>query len=453
MASDNTVFSRGTYRESQRISEILAKESVGGMMLLAATIAALIFANSGAADSYFGLRDAHIGKDIGDFHLNLSIGHWAADGLLAVFFFLVGLELKKEFVIGDLRNPGKALVPMVAAAGGVVLPSLIYFMINLSGSAEARGGWAIPAATDIAFAVAVLAVIGSHLPSALRTFLLTLAVVDDLIAITIIAIFYTTDLKVEYLLWAIIPIALYTLIARKGETLFHLKPAAAWFILLPIGFVVWALFLNSGIHATIAGVILAFMIPVRMNKRAKKADAHHGLAEVMEHRIRPFSAGFCVPVFAFFSAGVALGGWEGFTSSLTEPIAYGIILALVFGKMLGIFSSTWLITRFRGANLDPDIKWVDVFGVATLAGIGFTVSLLIAELSFGLGSDYNDDAKVAILTGSVTAAVLGAIILSIRNKHYKAITEKESVDADSDGIPDVFSDNGSGIGGGSVRSH
>lgn len=452
MASDNTVFSRGSYRESQRITEILAKESVGGIMLLAATIAALIFANSGAASSYFGLRDAYIGQDIGSFHLKLSIGHWAADGLLAVFFFLVGLELKKEFVIGDLRNPGKALVPMVAAAGGVVLPSAIYFLVNLSGSAEARGGWAIPAATDIAFAVAVLAVIGSHLPSALRTFLLTLAVVDDLIAITIIAVFYTSDLKVEYLLWSIIPIALYALIARKGEKLFHLKPAAAWFILLPIGFVVWALFLNSGIHATIAGVILAFMIPVRLNKRAEAADADHGLAEVMEHRIRPFSAGFCVPVFAFFSAGVALGGWSGFTSSLAEPIALGIIVALVVGKMLGIFSATWLVTRFKKANLDPDIKWIDVFGVATLAGIGFTVSLLIAELSFGLGSNYNDDAKVAILTGSVTAAVLGAIILGMRNKHYKAIAEKETVDADNDGIPDVFSDNGSGVSGDSHRA-
>ena len=443
MASENTTFSRGSYAESQRISEILRKESVGGIILLVATVAALIFANTGLADFYFNLRDTHLGKDIGDFHLDLSIGHWAADALLAVFFFLVGLELKKEFVQGDLRNPGKALVPMVAAAGGVALPATLYFLINLSNSAEARGGWAIPAATDIAFAVAVLAVIGTHLPAALRTFLLTLAVVDDLIAITIIAIFYTTDLKIHYLLWAIIPIVIYAFIARKGEKLFHLSSSAAWFILLPIGAIVWALFLNSGIHATIAGVILAFMIPVRSNKRTEAAGADHGLAEVMEHRLRPFSAGFCVPVFAFFSAGVALGGWNGFTSSLTDPIAYGIIIALVFGKMIGITASTWLVTRFRGANLDSDIKWIDLFGVSTLAGIGFTVSLLIAELSFGLGSAHNDDAKVAILTGSVTAAVLGAILLGSRNKHYKKIAEKESVDANADGVPDVFSDDSS----------
>lgn len=440
MSSENTVLSRGSYRESQRVSEILSKESTGGIILLVATIAALIFANSAAAEHYFGLRDTYLGADFWGLHLKLSIGHWAADGLLAVFFFLVGLELKKEFVEGDLRSPGKAFVPIVAAAGGVALPALIYTLINLQGSTEAIGGWAIPAATDIAFAVAVLAVIGSHLPSALRTFLLTLAVVDDLIAITIIAIFYTSDLHVGYLVLSALPIALYALVARKGEKLFHLSPAASWLILLPIGFVTWVLFLNSGIHATIAGVILAFMIPVRRNKRTEAADADHGLAEVMEHRIRPFSAGFCVPVFAFFSAGVAIGGVQGFVSAVSEPIAYGIIAALIFGKMIGITVSTWLVTRLRHANLDPDIAWIDVIGVATLAGIGFTVSLLIAELSFGLGSPYNDAAKVAILSASVGAALIGATILSLRNKHYKLIARKETVDANKDGIPDVFSD-------------
>lgn len=440
MTTDNTVLSRGSYKESQRISEILSKESTGGIILLIATLLALIFANSAASEHYFGLRDTYLGADFWGLHLKLSIGHWAADGLLAVFFFLVGLELKKEFVEGDLRNPGKAMVPIVAAAGGVALPALFYVLVNLNSSDEALGGWAIPAATDIAFAVAVLAVIGSHLPATLRTFLLTLAVVDDLIAITIIAVFYTSDLQIGYLALAIIPIALYALVARKGEKLFHLSPAACWLILLPIGFIVWVLFLNSGIHATIAGVILAFLIPVRQNARTEAADAHHGLAEVMEHRVRPFSAGFCVPVFAFFSAGVFIGGWEGFTTSITEPIAYGIVIALVLGKMIGITASTWLITRLRGANLDPDIKWVDVFGVASLAGIGFTVSLLIAELSFGLGSDYNDDAKVAILTASITAAMMGGAILSMRNKHYKEIALKELEDVNQDGVPDVFTD-------------
>lgn len=443
--STNATLSRGTHRETTRITEILRKESVGGFVLLGATVLALILANSPARDFYFTLRDTHLGKDIGDFHLDLSLAHWAADGLLAVFFFLAGLELKKEFVVGDLRNPGRALVPVVAAAGGVAVPALIYVLINLGSSEEARGGWAIPAATDIAFAVAVLAVIGTHLPAALRTFLLTLAVVDDLIAIIIIAIFYSSDIKFNYLLWAIVPIIIYALIARFGERLLHLKPASSWLILMPIGFVVWALFLNSGVHATIAGVVLAFFIPVRMNKRTEQAGAEAGLAEVMEHRVRPISAGFCVPVFAFFSAGVAIGGWSGFTEALNQPIAIGIIVALVGGKMLGITGSTWLITRIRRVNLDSDIKWIDVLGLAALGGIGFTVSLLIAELSFGEGSDYNDYAKIAILSASVLAALLGSLILGSRNRHYKKIEQKENLDDNQDGIPDVFSDDSSNV--------
>ncbi|MFW0110084.1 Na+/H+ antiporter NhaA [Rothia sp. P13129] len=442
--SSQTVLSRGSYKESQRIAEILRKESVGGFILLGATVLALILANTSAADFYFNLRDTKLGQDIGDFHLKLSLGHWAADALLAVFFFLAGLELKKEFVIGDLRNPGKALVPVAAAAGGVALPAIIYTLINLNSGAEALGGWAIPAATDIAFAVAVLAVIGTHLPAALRTFLLTLAVVDDLMAIIIIAIFYTSELKIHYLAIAIVPIIIYALIARKGEKMFHLKPATSWLVLLPIGAIVWALFLNSGIHATIAGVILAFTIPVKHTSHTHAADADHGLAEVMEHRVRPFSAGFCVPVFAFFSAGVAIGGLNGFTSSLKDPIALGIIIALVGGKIIGIFGATWLVTRLRHANLDPDIKWVDVLGLAALGGIGFTVSLLIAELSFGIGSEHNDHAKIAILTGSILAALVGAAILGSRNKYYKNLEAKESVDADGDGVPDVFTDDSDG---------
>lgn len=438
----NAILSRGSHRETTRITEILRKESVGGFILLGATVVALIMANSPLQSFYFGLRDTYLGQDIGDFHLKLSLGHWAADGLLAVFFFLAGLELKKEFVVGDLRNPGKALVPVLAAAGGVAVPAVLYALINLNSSSEALGGWAIPAATDIAFAVAVLAVIGTHLPAALRTFLLTLAVVDDLIAIVIIALFYSSDLKIHYLLWALIPLVVYALIARLGERHFHLNPASSWFILLPLGGVVWALFLNSGIHATIAGVVLAFLIPVRPNRHTEQAGAHAGLAEVMEHRVRPISAGFCVPVFAFFSAGVAIGGWNGFTEALSQPIAVGIMVALVCGKVIGITGATWLITRLGKVNLDPDLKWIDVLGLASLGGIGFTVSLLIAELSFGIGSSYNDYAKIAILTASVLAAILGSLILSSRNRHFKKIEEKEKIDQNDDGVPDVFTDDG-----------
>ena len=266
--------------------------------------------------------------------------------------------------------------------------------------------------------------------------------VDDLIAICIIAIFYTNNFHGEYLLAAVIPIGLFALIAYKGEKMFHLKPAAAWIILLPLGFITWALFLESGIHATISGVVLGFCVPVKFNKRTEAAGADSGLAEVFEYRFRPISTSICVPVFAFFSAGVALGGFDGLGRALSDPVAIGIIFALVVGKTLGITGTTWLVTRFKHANLDPDVKWIDIIGLAVTGGIGFTVSLLVAELSFPHGSPHTEDAKIAILFGSITAAILGAIILSRRNKHYKAVAEKEELDENHDGIPDVFEGKG-----------
>ncbi|MDN3480329.1 Na+/H+ antiporter NhaA [Arthrobacter sp. APC 3897] len=429
------VFSRGSYSEKVRIGEILRKETVGGMLLVAAAVIALIWANSPLSDSYFALRDFEIGYE--PWHLQLSLGAWAADGLLAVFFFLVGLELKREFVAGDLRNVSKAIVPVAAAVGGVAVPAAIYAVINLS-SPETLDGWAIPTATDIAFAVAVLAIIGSHLPSALRIFLLTLAVVDDLLAITIIAVFYTEDLEITPLLLALAGLALYTFLAQKYRRFFGLKASAAWFILLPIGVVVWALVHASGIHATVAGVLLGFAVPVIRSKASGGPDAGPGLSEIFEHRFRPLSAGFAVPVFAFFSAGVAVGGWDGFVSSLTDPISLGIIAGLVLGKPIGILGTTWLITKVTRATLDTSFKWIDLLGVAVLAGIGFTVSLLVADLSFGHGTIPNDHAKVGILVASFLAAILAALVLTPRNRHYRAVEAEEKVDADADGVPDVY---------------
>lgn len=437
---NNDAFSRGSYSESTRIAEILRKESLGGFILLGATVLAIILSNTAARDLYFGVRDAQLGFHIPGFHhLMMPVSQWAADGLLVVFFFLTGLELKKEFVIGDLRDPGRAIVPIAAAFGGALTPAIIYFAINASNPTAAHG-WAIPAATDIAFAVAVITAVGSHIPSALRTFLLTLAVVDDLIAIFIIAIFYTNSFKPLYLLAAIVPILLYMWFAYKKETLFHNKPWAAWVILLPLGIITWALFLESGIHATIAGVVLGFCVPVKFTKRAEAADSWAGLAEVIEYRLRPLSTLICVPVFAFFSAGVFVGGWHGLTSALADTVALGIMIGLVCGKTLGITATTWLVTRLRNANLDPDINWVDVISMAVTAGIGFTVSLLVAELSFEPGSAHTENAKVGILVGSVTAAVLGGFLLSLRNKHYKVVEQHETLDANNDGVPDVFSD-------------
>lgn len=430
-----TIFGRGSYAESLRIGEILRKETVGGVLLVAAAVIALIWANSPVSESYFALRDFKIGYE--PWHLQLSLGAWAADGLLAIFFFLVGLELKREFVAGDLRQFNKSIVPVTAAVGGVVVPALIYAIINFT-SPETLRGWAIPTATDIAFAVAVLAIIGSHLPSALRIFLLTLAVVDDLLAISIIAFFYSSDIQAGPLLWALIPLALYTFLAQKYRRFFKMKAPAAWLILLPLGTLAWALVHASGVHATVAGVLLGFTVPVLRSKASGGPDAGPGLAEVFEHRFRPISAGVAVPVFAFFSAGVAVGGWDGLVSALTDPVAAGIILALVLGKPAGILGTTWLLAKFTRARLDSTFKWIDVLGVSLLAGIGFTVSLLVAELSFGNGSLHDDHAKVGILAASLLAALLAVAVLRTRNRQYRQAHEAEMIDSDHDGIPDAY---------------
>lgn len=430
-----SVLGRGSYGEVLRISEILRKETVGGILLVAAAVIALVWANSPASGSYFAVRDFRIGYE--PWHLELSLGAWAADGLLAIFFFLVGLELKREFVAGDLRQFSKSVVPIAAAAGGVAVPAVIYALINLT-SPETLRGWAIPTATDIAFAVAVLAIIGSHLPSALRIFLLTLAVVDDLIAISIIAVFYSSNIQAGPLLLALIPLALYTFLAQKYRRFFGTRPAAAWLILLPLGMISWALVHASGIHATVAGVLLGFAVPVIRSQASGGPGAGPGLSEIFEHRFRPISAGIAVPVFAFFSAGVAVGGWDGLISALTDPVATGIILALVLGKPAGILGTTWLLTKATKASLDKSLKWIDVFGVSVLAGIGFTVSLLVAELSFGHGSAHDDHAKVGILAASLLAALLATAVLGTRNRQYRALETEETIDTDRDGIPDVY---------------
>ena len=431
----SSVLGRGSYGEVLRIGEILRKETVGGILLVAAAVIALVWANSPVSDSYFALRDFRVGFE--PWHLELSLGAWAADGLLAIFFFLVGLELKREFVAGDLRQFSKSVVPIAAAVGGVAVPAVIYALINLT-SPETLRGWAIPTATDIAFAVAVLAIIGSHLPSALRIFLLTLAVVDDLLAISIIAVFYSSDIQAGPLLLALIPLAVYTFLAQKYRRFFGTRPAAAWVILLPLGVLTWALVHASGIHATVAGVLLGFAIPVIRSQASGGPTAGPGLAEIFEHRFRPISAGIAVPVFAFFSAGVAVGGWDGLIAALTDPVAIGIIVALVLGKPAGILGTTWLLTKATRATLDRSLKWIDVFGVSLLAGIGFTVSLLVAELSFGQGSAHDDHAKVGILAASLLAALLAAAVLGTRNRQYRAVETEEAIDTDQDGIPDVY---------------
>jgi NhaA family Na+:H+ antiporter len=415
---------RGSYPETRRITAVLQKETVGGALLLAAAAIALIWANSPWAAAYQTLRDTRVGPPA--LHLDLTLGTWAADGLLAIFFFVAGLELKREFVAGDLRAPRRAALPVAAAVGGMAVPALLFVLINLGAGDGALRGWAIPSATDIAFALAVLAVISTHLPSALRTFLLALAVVDDLLAIVVIAILYT----VGFLALSLLPLALFGLLVQRR--------VRSWWLLVPLAVLAWVFMHSSGVHATVAGVLLAFTVPVVRSEAAGGPDAGPGLAEHFENRLRPLSTGVAVPVFAFFSAGVAVGGLSGLGASLTDSVALGIAVGLVLGKAIGITAATWLVSRFTRAQLDEHLGWTDVFGLALLGGIGFTVSLLITELAYGAGSTRYDHAKVGILAGTLTAALLASVVLRLRNRVYRRIAAEETADTDRDGVPDVF---------------
>ncbi|MEU6075032.1 Na+/H+ antiporter NhaA [Micromonospora sp. NPDC047074] len=419
------LFSRTSWPEARFLADVLRTETVGGALLLFGAVIALVWANSPWEPSYAALGAWVPWPGAAALHLDLSLAAWAADGLLAVFFFVVGLELKREFVAGELRDPRRAVLPVVAAVGGMAAPALIYVAVNLAAGGEGLRGWAIPTATDIAFALAVLAVIGSHLPQGLRAFLLTLAVVDDLLAITVIAIFYTEHLSPLPLLASLAPIALFGLLVQRRRTW--------WWALIPLAVTAWALMHASGVHATVAGVLLGFTVPVLRGKH----DGAPGLAEHLEHRWRPVSAGIAVPIFAFFAAGVSLRGAD-LGAVVTDPIVVGVVAGLVLGKAIGIFGSTFLLARFTRARLDEDITWTDLLGVALLAGVGFTVSLLIGELAFGPGSAADDNVKAAVLTGSLTSALLATVVLVRRNAAHRRIAEAERVDADQDGVPDVY---------------
>ncbi|MEZ0357409.1 Na+/H+ antiporter NhaA [Mycobacterium sp. SA01] len=424
------LFARGSWSETSRVSAILRKETVGGALLLVAAAIALLWANSPWSAAYHQLRQFHVGTDRLGLHLDLTLGGWAADGLLAIFFFVVGLELKREFVAGDLRDPGRAALPIAAAVGGMVVPAVIFVSFTFDEGGGAARGWAIPTATDIAFAVAVLAVLSTHLPGALRTFLLTLAVVDDLLAITVIAVFYSEKINLTALLIALIPLALFTVLVQRR--------IRSWWLLIPLAALTWAFVHESGVHATVAGVLLGFAVPVLRSEAAGGPEAGPGLAEHFEHRMRPVSAGFAVPVFAFFAAGVTFGGYDGLITALSDPIAMGIVAGLVVGKTVGVFGTTWVLAAVTRARLDSALRWVDVFGMSMLAGIGFTVSLLIGELAYDPGSERQDVVKVAVLVGSLLAALLASIVLRLRNRHYRLVWELENRDLDHDGVPDVY---------------
>ncbi|WP_083282840.1 Na+/H+ antiporter NhaA [Humibacillus sp. DSM 29435] len=427
------LFGRGSWKEARIVAEYLRAETVGGAVLLVAAVAALIWANSPWREGYGALRDTVVGFE--SLHLDLSLGAWAGDGLLAIFFLVAGIELKREFVAGDLSDRRRAALPIAAAVCGVVLPAVLYVVtvrllsqgIDAGELSSILRGWAVPTATDIAFALAVLAVIGSHLPSGLRSFLLTLAVVDDLIAITIIAIFYTESVNLLLLAAAVVPLAAWRLMLKRSM----LNP----FLLAVPALLAWGLVHASGVHATVAGGLLGLLVPV--SRELEDDPDRHSLAERLEHRIRPFSAGFAVPVFAFFAAGVTVVG-GGLGAAVRDSAAIGVVVGLVVGKAVGVLGGTWAVARFTRAELDDDLTWTDVLGISLLSGVGFTVSLLVGELAFGTGSERDDHVKLAVLVGSLIAALLATVVLRARNRHYRLVEQRDSVDSDHDGIPDVY---------------
>jgi Na+:H+ antiporter, NhaA family len=422
MSDQKVVFERLPLGERSRLLHALRQETVGGILLLAAALIALVWANSPWRESYYALTSTVVGPSA--LHLDLPLSVWAADGLLAVFFFVAGLELKHELVIGSLSRPAKAVVPVVAALCGMAVPALIYVgAVHALGDPDAAGGWGIPMATDIAFALAVLAIAGRQLPVALRAFLLTLAVVDDLGAIIVIAVFYNHGFSPLPFVASILGMALWWWLQRRR--------VRTWWVYLALGLVVWGLVHASGVHATVAGVVLGLLTRVRPDEGEEEAPADR-----YEHAIRPLSAGVCVPLFAFMSAGVTFVGLGG--SALTEPVALAVVLGLVVGKPLGVFGGAWTVARFTRASLSSSLRWADVLAVGILGGIGFTVSLLIDELAFEGDPLRTSAAKIGVLLASVLAAVLAIVALRLRARAYAAIAAEEEADSDGDGVPDVY---------------
>ncbi|NLU66439.1 Na+/H+ antiporter NhaA [Streptomyces sp. HNM0574] len=419
---------RPSAKERRHLTDALRTETVGGMVLLGAAMVALILANTPLSDLYESVRSFHFG--IPALGLDLSVEHWASDGVLAIFFFVAGIELKRELVAGELRRPAAAALPVAAAICGMVVPALFYLGINVAGDGQLHG-WAVPMATDIAFALGVLAVIGTNLPSGIRAFLLTLAIVDDLGAILVIAVFYTSTLN-----WLAFGGAVVGLIVFR---VLHINlRVRGWYIYVPLALVIWALMYNSGVHATIAGVAMGMLLRVTPLKRSDGTEEEESPAEHIEHKVRPLSAGFAVPLFALFAAGVGVSG-DALAKTFAQPEALGVILGLVAGKFIGILGGTYLTARFTKARLNPDLGWPDVAGVALLAGIGFTVSLLVTELAF-TDKDTTEHVKAAVLIGSLLAAVLACVLLKIRDTKYRALYEEETRDEDQDSVPDIDQD-------------
>jgi NhaA family Na+:H+ antiporter len=374
-------------------------EAASGLVLLIAAILALFISNSNLSELYFYTLEKYLFIGINEFGLKLSVHHWINDALMAIFFFFVTLEIKREFIQGELSNIKQALLPIIAAVGGMVVPALFYVVINY-GNAETINGWAIPSATDIAFSLGILSLLGSRVPVSLKVFLTALAIIDDLGAILIIAFFYSGDLSIPYLSLILLSYILLLILNR-----FSVKVFAPYLL---IGLCMWYFTYQSGIHATIAGVLLASTIPHRI----KEHD--FSLLVKIEHGISPYVAFVIMPIFAFANAGVNLEGLS--LSSLLAPVPLGILLGLFFGKQIGVLLFSYVAVKSKFADMPNNSNWLSVYGVSILTGIGFTMSLFVGNLAFIDNTKYIDGVKIGVLSGSLLSTVFGFLLLLISIK-------------------------------------
>lgn len=433
---ENNLHSTPIEKITYPIQEFLHKEASGGILLILFTIVALVWANSPFAESYHNFWHTNISINIGQIELEHSLHHWINDGLMVIFFFVVGLEIKRELLAGELSSIKKASLPIAAALGGMIFPAFIYTIFNLG--KESASGWGIPMATDIAFVVGILALLGKRVPLALKIFILALAIVDDIGAVLVIAIFYTSQISFISLIIAAALIILLIIMNKLG-----VRNLLVYSI---VGIVLWLAFLKSGVHATVAGVLLAFTIPASSRINTKKffdetntlindfdTAGEHGdnvltnserLSIVdqiennceriltplqrFEHGLHPWVSFFIMPVFALANAGVTIGA--GITSALTNPVSLGIILGLFIGKQIGVFSFSYFAVKLKLADAPEGVSWKKIYAASILAGIGFTMSLFIANLAF-TSPELLDTAKVGILSGSLISGIIGFLIL------------------------------------------
>jgi len=379
------------------LKDFLKLESASGLILIVATVVALIFANTPLDHIYELFLSTQVGVQVGALEISKPLLLWINDGLMAVFFFLIGLELKRELIEGELSDPKQIVMPAAGAIGGMLIPALVYVFFN-QGDDVALAGWAIPAATDIAFALGILAMLGNRVPVALKVFLVSLAIIDDIGAIIIIALFYTSELAVESLVVAAFAVAMLAFLNFRGVV--KIVP----YIL--VGLVLWVSVLKSGVHATLAGVVLAFFIPLKIKNENGKSPAKE-----LEHDLHSSVAFVIVPIFAFANAGVDLRGMS--LERFLDPVPIGIALGLFAGKQIGVFGFAWLVIKLGWAKLPNNVNWKQLYGVATLCGVGFTMSLFIGSLAFEQTGENNlFDDRLGILFGSFMSAVVGYLVLN-----------------------------------------